>query len=87
MTKKVQKKDTVKRKMKIGQLAKDCNCSRSTIHHYMNLGLLHEPEKQGTTIALYDESHFSRLKKIMQLRKEQKLPLTTIKKMILPSHR
>jgi len=78
-------KDTINGKMKIGQLAKDCRVNKSTIHHYLNIGLLHEPQRLGSTSALYDESHFRRLKQITQLRKEQKLPLTMIKN-ILDGH-
>lgn len=78
-------KDTGERKMKIGQLAEECGCKKSTIHHYLNIGLLHKPQRLGSTSALYDESHFLKLKQITKLRKEQNLPLTTIKT-ILTGH-
>lgn len=82
MTKKINTKGTADRKMKIGQLAKDCGLNKSTIHHYLNIGLLHKPQRTGSTSALYDESHFRRLKKITKLRKENKLPLAKIKEIL-----
>ena len=65
--------------MKIGQLAKDSGVSRSSIHHYLNIGLLGEPIRAGLNLHLYDASHLARLIEIKALREIKKLPLKTIK--------
>ena len=68
--------------LKIAELAKLSNVSRSTIYYYLNIGLLHQPKRSGLNRAVYDWSHLSKLKRIGELRTEQKLSLSTIKEML-----
>lgn len=68
--------------LKIAELAKLSNVSRSTIYYYLNIGLLHQPNRSGLNRAVYDWSHLSKLKRIIELRTEQNLPLSTIKEII-----
>ena len=65
--------------MKIGQLSKESNTNKSTIHHYINLGLLPPPEKKQPRLHLFNISHLARLKVIRKLRQGKKLPLSMIK--------
>lgn len=66
--------------MKIGQLAKESNTNKSTIHHYINIGLLPPPEKKQSRLHLFTANHLARLKVIRKLRQDKKLPLPVIKK-------
>lgn len=65
--------------MKIGQLAHASETSKSTIHHYVNLGLLPPPFKKHSRVHLFSNDHLSRLQIIRRLRKEKKLSLASIK--------
>ncbi|MBU1194856.1 MAG: TetR family transcriptional regulator [Proteobacteria bacterium] len=56
--------------MKIGELEKRSGIPRSTIHHYMNCGLLHSPEKTGLTTARYGVSHLKRLEAIFRIKQD-----------------
>jgi DNA-binding transcriptional MerR regulator len=55
--------------------------SRRTVHYYLQMGLLHPPEKTGKTMSYYDELHIRKLKQIGTL-KEQGLSLFAIRKQI-----
>ena len=55
--------------MLIGELEKQTGVPRSTIHHYLQHGLLHQPIKTGKTMAHYDESHIRRLKQIQKIKR------------------
>jgi AcrR family transcriptional regulator len=68
--------------MKIAQLCRESGLTRSTIHHYVNIGLLHRPREVGLNLHLFDESHLSRLRQIRQLRENEDLPLAEIKKLL-----
>ena len=68
--------------MKISQLSSASGVSKSSIHYYMNIGLLHKPVKIGLNTHFYDDSHLLCLNKIKELRKNQNLPLNKIKKII-----
>jgi AcrR family transcriptional regulator len=68
--------------MKIAQLCKESGLTRSTIHHYVNLGLLHRPRQAGLNLHLFDESHLNRLRQIRRLRENEKLPLAQIKELL-----
>lgn len=58
--------------MKIGELEKISGIPRSTIHHYVNYGLLHRPRKTGRTTASYDTSHVKQLEAIEKIKREYK---------------
>lgn len=65
--------------MKIGQLSLASGVSKSSIHHYLNIGLLDEPIRAGLNLHLYGPSHLERLREIKVLRESRKLPLKEIK--------
>jgi len=69
------------RHMKMAQLCDESGLTRSSIHHYMNIGLLHRPKKAGLNLSLYDESHLARLRHIRRMREEGK-SLTEIGKIL-----
>jgi len=54
--------------MMIGELVNKSGVRRSTIHHYLQYGLLHQPMKTGQTMAYYDESHLRRLDLIQKIK-------------------
>jgi len=54
--------------MKIGKLAKTSGVGRSTIHHYLNVGLLPAPRVAGPKKHLFDADHVARLQEIRRLR-------------------
>ena len=74
------------KKLKISDLEKITGISRSTIHHYVNYGLLHRPHKTGHTMAYYDDLHVKRLETIQKIKldylktaKTTRIPLDVIK--------
>ena len=79
--------------MKIGELEKISGIPRSTIHHYINSGLLHRPVKTGRTMAHYDRSHVKRLEAIQRIKldylktaKTTRIPLDYIKQQLRESY-
>jgi AcrR family transcriptional regulator len=56
--------------------------SRSAIHYYVNLGVLHRPEKAGLNLHLYDETHLARLRRIRDLKEKKGLSLAEIKQVL-----
>jgi AcrR family transcriptional regulator/predicted DNA-binding transcriptional regulator AlpA len=74
--------DTASRRIKITDLARLSDVSKSTIHHYLNKGLLHPPKKLGLSLSVYDWTHLSKLKRIRELRENEKLPLERIKEVL-----
>lgn len=79
--------------MKISELEAITGIPRSTIHHYMNSGLLHRPEKSGKTMAHYDHSHVKRLETIKRIKLEylktartSRIPLDFIKHQLTESY-
>lgn len=56
--------------MKISELEEITGLPRSTIHHYINSGLLPRPIKTGHTAAHYDASHVKRLEAIQKIKTE-----------------
>jgi AcrR family transcriptional regulator len=75
-----------KKELKISDLEKITGISRSTIHHYVNYGLMHRPHKTGHTMAYYDEGHVKRLEAIQKIKldylktaKTSRIPLDVIK--------
>lgn len=68
--------------MKIARLCKESGLTRSTIHHYLNIGLLHRPLQAGLNLRLFDETHLNRLRQIRWLRENERLPLAQIKELL-----
>jgi AcrR family transcriptional regulator len=72
--------------MTIGELEKKSGIRRSTIHHYIWYGLLHQPFRTGQTMAYYDQSHLRKLETIQKIKidflksaKTSRVPLDLIK--------
>ena len=55
--------------MKIAELERVPGVHRSTIHHYLNVGLLPRPSVHGPKLHLFDASHVARLAEIQNLKK------------------
>ena len=79
--------------MKISELEAVTGIPRSTIHHYLNSGLLHRPEKSGKTVAYYDHGHVKRLEDIQRIKleylktaKTSRIPLDYIKHKLTESY-
>jgi AcrR family transcriptional regulator len=79
--------------MKISELETITGIPRSTIHHYVNFGLLHRPIKSGQTMAYYDHSHVKRLEAIQRIKleylkaaKTSRIPLDFIKHKLSESY-
>jgi AcrR family transcriptional regulator len=70
------------RKMKIAQLSRESGFKSSAIHRYLKMGILHEPEKAGLNVHLYDETHLLKLRKLRGLREQENLPLPKIKEIL-----
>jgi AcrR family transcriptional regulator len=70
------------RKMKIAQLCRESGFKSSAIHRYLKMGILHEPEKAGLNVHLYDETHLLKLRKLRGLREQENQPLSTIKEIL-----
>jgi AcrR family transcriptional regulator len=68
--------------MKIARLCKESGLTRSTIHHYLNIGLLHRPRQAGLNLHLFDDTHLNRLRQICWLRENERLPLAQIKELL-----
>ena len=66
-----QARDELKmQEMKMAELCEETGFNRSTIHYYMNIGLLHRPRQAGLNLHLFDESHLKRLEQIRHLNNE-----------------
>lgn len=79
--------------MKINQLEKISGVPRSTIHYYVQNGLLPRPHKTGHTMAFYDNSHVKRLEAIQKIKleylrtaKSSRIPLDHIKHKLSESY-
>jgi len=68
--------------MKASELCRESGMSRSAIHYYVSLGLLHRPEKAGLNLHLYDETHVTRLRQIRELKERKGLSLAEIKQVL-----
>ncbi len=64
--------------LKIGDLERKTGVSRSSIQHYVRLGLLPAPRKLGPRLFLFDTQHFEALLAVRRLREEH-VPLTEIR--------
>lgn len=65
----------------IGQLAKQCNVSRSTLLYYEAIGLLKNSGRTKSNYRKYSETEMQRLEQICNFRKTG-LPLDTINKIL-----
>src|SRR5688572_9549290 len=54
--------------MKIAELVRVSGVTRSTIHHYMNVGLLPRPRVAGPKLHWFGAEHLTRLREIHALR-------------------
>jgi len=79
--------------MKIRELEKISGIPRSTIHHYVDFGLLQRPRKTGHTMAHYDHTHIKRLEAIQRIKldylktaKTSRIPLDYIKHKLSESY-
>jgi len=70
--------------MKISELEDVARVSRSTIHHYIRLGLVPKAEVVGPRRHAYDQRHVEALDQIVKLR-EQGLTIPEIKRKLAPS--
>ncbi len=64
--------------MKIAELERLSGVNRSTIHHYLNVGLLPRPRAAGPKLHLFGAEHLVRLREIRALR-ERGLSLSRIR--------
>jgi AcrR family transcriptional regulator len=65
-------------RMKIAELERASGTGRSTVHHYLNLGLLPAPERRGPKLHLFRGEHLQRLREIKRL-KSRGLSLSQIR--------
>lgn len=65
--------------LKIGDLERKTGISRSSIAHYVRLGLVPPPRKLGPKLFLFDAGHVDALERVRRLREQEKLPLAQIR--------
>jgi len=65
--------------LKIGDLERLSGVSRSSIQHYVRLGLVPPPRKLGPKLFLFDTQHVEALEAVRRMRAEQRLPLSAIR--------
>lgn len=58
---------------RIGEISRFCGLSRQTVHNYTVMGLIRESDWSGGGHRLYDESVFSRLVRIEELKNDKTL--------------
>ena len=68
--------------MKIGELVKQTQVSKETIHYYVREGLLPRPRKLGKNVAEYKASYVERIRLIKELQDHCFLPLSVIKRIL-----
>ncbi|MBX2852186.1 MAG: MerR family transcriptional regulator [Phycisphaeraceae bacterium] len=62
--------DAPPKRYRIGELARHTGLTRQTLHNYTRWGLIKEAEWTPGGHRLYDEAVFTRLSKILRLRKQ-----------------
>ena len=67
------------RRLRMRELTAASGLPASTIHLYVRMGLLPEPERTGRNQALYDESFLERLRLIRELHTEGNMSLAAIR--------
>jgi len=65
--------------MRIAELSTRSGVPKTTIHYYLQAGLLHAPVKTGRTMAYYDASHLDRLKIIRRVKTETGVSALSLK--------
>jgi AcrR family transcriptional regulator len=65
--------------MRISELSKVTGFSKSTIHHYVKMGLLPPPSRARSNLYLYDEAHVRGLERIERLKATEHLSLEQVK--------
>jgi DNA-binding transcriptional MerR regulator len=73
---------TRRRLVKIGELVKQTQVSKETIHYYVREGLLPRPRKLGKNVAEYKASYVERIRLIKELQDHCFLPLSVIKSIL-----
>ncbi|MEQ8747645.1 MerR family transcriptional regulator [Pyruvatibacter sp.] len=68
--------------MKMKELEEKSGIGRETIRYYIREGLLPEPDRPKTNVAIYSEHHLRRLTLIRTLQRERFLPLGVIRRLI-----
>ena len=68
--------------MKIGELVKQTQVSKETIHYYVREGILPRPRKLGKNVAEYNESYVDRIRLIKEFQDHCFLPLSVIKRVL-----
>jgi AcrR family transcriptional regulator len=66
--------------MSMSEISRITGIPASTIRYYLREGLISSPQKKGKTRAYYNEDHVMQLKKLKQLRNEDKFSIEEIKK-------
>jgi DNA-binding transcriptional MerR regulator len=69
--------------LKMKDLAKATGVNKSTVTHYVNEGLLHEPIRTKRNVAYYDPACVERINFIKELQAKHRLPLSIIKKALI----
>jgi DNA-binding transcriptional MerR regulator len=70
------------RGLSIRQLIERAGVTAPTVHHYVSLGLLPEPERPHRRMAYYDPACVERIAHIKALQSKRFLPLGVIKKLL-----
>ncbi len=73
-------KPTIKKLLKIGELAKETNETLHAIRHWIEKGLLEAAEHTKAGYQLFDRSMIEKVKEIKRLQKEERLSIAEIKK-------
>jgi AcrR family transcriptional regulator len=68
--------------MKVSELSRETGIATSAIHYYLQLGILHRPNKVGLNLHLYDETHLTRLRQIRELKEEKGLSPAEIRRFL-----
>jgi AcrR family transcriptional regulator len=65
--------------LKIGDLERKTGVPRSSIAHYVRLGLLPPPRRLGPKLFLFGAAHVEALERVRRLREQERLPLSEIR--------
>ena len=68
--------------LRMNELVETSGVPKSTIIHYLNQGLLPEPQKTSPNMAYYDPSCIERIQYIQHLQRRHRLSLSEIKQMM-----
>ena len=68
--------------LRMKELVKETGVPKSTILHYLNQGLLPQPQKTSPNMAYYDPACVGRIQYIQHLQRRHRLSLSEIKQML-----